>query len=103
MTVEHQADSVRRIDEASTKFANELSGKPKPGRLEMALGLVFHPAAEFANEFIVKGGALRGIEGLKSSVNAWALSFATQAKRYEKHYADDTSLKARARDFITKS
>lgn len=103
MTVEQQADAVRRIDEASTKSAKELSGEPKPGRLELALGLVFQPAAIFANEFIVKGGVLRGIEGLKSSVNAWALSFATQAKRYEKHYADDTELKARARDFIVKS
>lgn len=100
--MEHQADAVRRIDEASTKFVNELSGEPKPGRLELALGLVFQPVAQFANEFIVKGGVLRGVEGLKASVNAWALSFATQAKRYEKHYADDAELKARAKDFIIK-
>jgi hypothetical protein len=66
----------------------------------MAFGLVFPPAVQFANEFIVKGGALRGIEGLKSAVNAWALSFAMNAKRYEKHYADDTALKAKARDFL---
>jgi hypothetical protein len=98
--VEQQADAVRRIDEVSTKSASQLSGEPKPGRLALTFGLVFPPTARFANEFIVKGGALRGIEGLKSAVNAWALSFATNAKRYEKHYADDTELKARARDFL---
>ena len=98
--MEPQADAVRDIDSASTKAVAGLSGEPKPGRLAMALNLVFPPVAQFANEFIVKGGALRGVEGLKSAVNAWARSFATQAKRYEKHYADDTALKARARDFL---
>ena len=99
--MEQQADAVRYIDEASTKVVDALSGESKPGRLAMALRLVFTPALRFANEFIVKGGVFRGIEGLKSAVNAWALSFATQAKRYEKHYADDTALKARARDFLS--
>lgn len=98
--MEPQADIVRNIDSVSTTAVAGLSGESKPGRLELTLGLVFRPAAVFTNEFIVKGGAVRGIEGLKSAVNAWALSFATQAKRYEKHYADDTALKARARDFL---
>ena len=98
--MEPQADAVRNIDSASAKAVASLSGEPKPGRLAMAFCLVFPPAASFAKEFIVKGGALRGVEGLKTAVNAWALSFATQAKRYEKHYADYTELKARARDFL---
>lgn len=98
--MEPQADAVRDIDSASAKAVAGLSGEPKPGRLAMAFGLVFPPAVRFAHEFIVKGGAFCGTEGLKSAVNAWARSFATHAKRYEKHYADDTALKARARDFL---
>jgi hypothetical protein len=98
--VEPQADAVRNIDTASSKAVAGLPVEPKPGKLAMAFGLVFPPAVRFAEEFIVKGGALRGVEGLKSAVNAWALSFATNAKRYEKHYADDTALKARAKDFL---
>ncbi len=97
--MEPQADAVRNIDDASTKAA-ELPGELKPGRLAMAFRLVFPPAAEFLGVFVLKGGAFRGVDGLKSAVNAWALSFTTQAKRYEKHYADDTALKARARDFL---
>jgi hypothetical protein len=98
--VEPQADAVRDIDSASTKAVAALSGEPKPKKLAMAFGLVFPPAARFAEEFIVKGGALRGVEGLKSAVNAWARSFVTHSKRYEKYYADDTALKARAKDFL---
>lgn len=98
--MEPQADIVRDIDSASTNAVAGLSVEPKPTRLAMAFGLLFPPAMRFANEFIAKGGALRGVEGLKSAVNAWALTFATNAKRYEKYYADDTELKTRARDFL---
>ena len=98
--MEPQADAVRNIDEASTK-AVELSGELKPGRLAMAFRLVFTPAARFLGVFIIKGSAFKGVEGFKSAVNAWALSFATESKRYEKHYADDTALKSCARDFLS--
>lgn len=97
--MEPQAEAVRNVDEASTMAANGLSGKFRPGRLTMALRLVFPPALEFIGVFVVKGGMFRGVDGLKSAVNAWALSFATEAKRYEKYYADDTALKSRAGDF----
>lgn len=101
--MEPQADAIRRIDEESTQSVrSEPAGTPKPGSSVMALRLIFIPSGKFLKSYVLKGGVFRGIDGLKSAVNEWALSFSIEAKRYEKHYADDTELKKRARDFRIK-
>ncbi|MBI5814075.1 MAG: hypothetical protein HZB29_00505 [Nitrospinae bacterium] len=85
--MELQSDAVKLVDAKSTESISGQSAAPVRGSLESAANLVFPPLAAFLREFVVKGGVFKGVRGLQSSFNAWALCFATEAKRYEKQHA----------------
>lgn len=64
----------------------------RPSRITLALRLVFLPVLALAGGLFLRGGLFRGVEGLKEAVNGAALSFVTEARRYEKFYGAPEAL-----------
>jgi len=88
--LEDQAASVKMVDEESTRIASLRGGAVSRGG--HAIRLAFAPQAVLINELLFNGGLFGGVQGLRRSVNAWAIAFATEAKRYEKAFSAPASL-----------
>lgn len=80
---------IEDIDKKSSSAADAAgASRVSRSRAMIVTRMVFIPPAAFLKTYFLKGGLTRGVEGLRDAVNAWVLSFATEAKVYEKLYAD---------------
>lgn len=87
-----QGEIIKEIDETSSQ-----ESKTKPASL---IRLIFLPPIVLFKKLILSGALFRGVAGLKQAVNASALCFVTEAKRYERDYKDTSEMDKDSKDFL---
>ncbi len=87
-----QAEIIKEIDKISSQ-----NSRNKPSSIAR---LIFLPPARLFKELIFKGALFRGVSGIKQAVNASALSFATEAKKYERDHKDTSEMERDSKDFL---
>ncbi len=102
--MELQERAIERIDRETTEILEEIIRRDEPAPLVISIvfQMVVAPIWLFIKEYFFRGRIIKGLEGIKTSVNLSVSRFTLEAKRYELYFKDDKKLLEKRKEFVNK-